>query len=265
MLDDLRQDARALLAGRGGGLPELFYLPLRIAKVLGWVAAAPDLYPADDARAKAAETQFADLLHLLLHHYKGSILAMSDAQAPYWAVAISRAARLHLDDEVDELVGLLFHSLVACRARLARWDIPSESVLDYLLARHEKDYSKVGDLVARPNETLTVLTKVAPIVGLDEVLDYDLWRLDGIPFSAYVNPVFSEYGKEVMERGENVIWSIGHDIFRVADLARSWPTAGPTPPSFAERASVVLAALLYPDRVPWLCLDSPLKPFEGKE
>lgn len=255
LLNDLTGDPYALLAKRGGGLSELFYLPLRVAKVLGWMAAAPGLYKTDDPRRWTAEVLFSRILQLLLEHYQGSIVAMSDAQAPYWAVALSRAAHLHLDHQADELAGLLFNSVVACRARLTRWDIPPESTLDYLLARRENDYSKVHDLVERPLETLTVLMRIAAAFDLGQVFDEDLWKLDGVPFAAYITPAFSEYGEDMMTHGQNLVWTVGHDIFRVADLRRSWPQSHPEPSSATVVGAAVLASLLYPDRVPWFCLE----------
>ncbi|MBB5546998.1 caspase family protein [Paraburkholderia fungorum] len=62
LLDDLNRDRYALLANRGGGLAELFYLPLRVAKVLGWMGAAPRLYETDDPRRGTAEALFSALL-----------------------------------------------------------------------------------------------------------------------------------------------------------------------------------------------------------
>lgn len=255
LLEELNCDRFALLAKRGGGLAELFYLPLRVAKVLGWMGAAPELYEVNDPRRGSAEALFSALLQELLEHYKGSIVAISDAQAPYWAVALCRASRLRLDDQADELAGLLFNSVVACQGRLARWDIAPDSVLEYLLARRENDYSKVSGLIERPNETLTVLMRVANEIGLGDVFDHDLWKLDGVPFAAYVNPEFLEYGDDMMSSGQNLAWVIGHDVFRVADLHRFWPRPSPTPQSNTIRASAILASLLYPDRVPWFCMD----------
>ena len=256
LLSDLSGDRYALLAGRGGGLSELFYLPLRIAKVLGWMGAAVLLHHADATQRENCAHLFAALLRFLLDKYTGSVVTISDLQAPYWTVALAVAVRLRLDAEAEELAGLLFNSMISCQARLARWDIPADSTLDYLLARSDGDYSKVPDLIARPNETLTVLLRTAPLLDLSDTFDRDLWRLDGVAFSAYLNPDFSVYGDDMMENGQNLAWAIGHDIFRVADLNRSWPSISLTPSSDALGAVAVLASLLYPDRVPWFCLDN---------
>ena len=252
---DLTTDRYALLAKHGGGLSDLFYLPLRVAKVLGWAAATPWLFQANDARRFEADTMFTTLLRLAVTHYSGSILAVSDAQAPFWAVSLSRAAELGLTGEAEELAGLLFHSFVACRGKLARCDIPPEKTLDYLVARRANDFAQADDLVERPNESLTVLLKAAVLLGLEEVFDDSLWMVDGVSFAAYINDDFSQYGADKMSGGQNLVWTIGHDVFRVADLVRTWPAPSPRPRSDLIAAVVMLASLLYPDRVPWFCLD----------
>lgn len=255
LLADLTADRYALLAKRDGGLADLFYLPLRVAKTLGWMAAAPRLLQAGDTRRLEAESLFATLLRLMLTHYAGSIVTISDAQAPFWAVALSRAADLGLNEEADELAGLLFHSFVACQGQLARWDIPPERTLDYLLARRANDFAQAADLVERPNESLTVLMKAAALLDLGEVFDESLCRVDGVSFAAYLTADFSKYGADMMTGGQNLVWTIGHEVFRVADMVRTWPQSIPRPQSELEAAVAVLASLLYPNRVPWFCLD----------
>lgn len=252
---DLTADRYALLAKHGGGLSDLFYLPLRVAKVLGWAAATPWLFQANDVRRLDAEKIFTTVLRLVLTHYSGSILAMSDAQAPFWAISLSRAAELGLTEEAEELAGLVFHSSVACGGKLARWDIPPEKTLDYLVARRANDFSQVDDLVEQPNESLTVLMKAAALLDLGKVFDESLWIVDDVSFAAYLNDDFSQYGADMMIGGQNLVWTIGRDIFRVADLVRTWPEPSPRPRSDLTAAVAVLASLLYPDRVPWFCLD----------
>lgn len=261
---DLTTDHYALLAKRGGGLSDLFYLPLHVAQTLGWTAAAPWLFNADDVRRLEADAMFTTLLRLILTHYSGSILTISDAQAPFWAVSLSCAVNLGLVEEANELAGLLFHSFVTCQGQLARRDIPPEKTLDYLLARRANDFSQVDDLVERPNESLTVLMKAAVLLGLGEVFDESLWKIDGVSFAAYLNADYSEYGADRMTGGQNLVWTVGHDVFRVADLFQTWPEPSPHPRSDLMAGMAVLASLLYSDRVPWFCLgDAGMRPTSG--
>lgn len=254
LVSDLNSDRFALLAKRGGGLTDLFYLPLRVSQTLGYIAALRWLIPRNDEHYSTAVELFTTLLRLVLEHYSGSILTMSDVQAPYWAVTISRAIEAGLLEEAEQLAGFLFHSFIKCGGHVARIDIPPEKTLDYLLARKANDFSESRELVAQPNASLTVLLKAAHLMDLAEIFDDSLWKIDGLSFSAYLNDDFSQYGAQMMGGGQNLVWTIGQDVFRVEDLVKSWP-ATPTPRSNQETAIVILASLLYPDRLAWFCLD----------
>ena len=91
---------------------------------------------------------------------------------------------------------------------------------------------------------------------IEDVFDYDLWRLDGVSFGAYFTDQLEQFADERMEGGENNIWEIGHDVFRVTDLEASWPrSAIQSSPSPALITGAATASLLYPDRVPWFLFD----------
>jgi hypothetical protein len=255
----LKRERYALLGSSNGGLSELFYLPLRVANVLGWTGAAPLMFDATDPRRTEAEAIFAQLLSLILEHYSRSVTTMSDAQASCWTVALSTATLLGLTDEAEQLAGLLYNSLIGCKGKIARGDIPAHKVLDYLIARQRADFAPVLDLVERPDETTAVLLKAAPLLDLQEVFDRCLWELDGHAFSAYLNCDFTQFGAETMNGGENLVWTVGHNIFRVGDLVANWPATTPRPHDNVTFAGAVLASLLYPDRTPWFLLEESAK------
>lgn len=254
LVDDLTTDKYALLAKRGI-LSELFDLPVRVARVLGWIASGPYLLHEGDPRRQEIEDLFVSILRLALRHYSGSIVAISDAQAPYWALALSQAVELGLTVEAEELAGLLFYSLVNCQGRLARWDISPDKTLDYLLSRDTGDFEQTAELVERPNETLTVLLKAAGLMDLGEVFDDSLWKVDYVSFAAYINQDFAQYSLEMMTGGQNMVWTVGRDVFRTDEFTQTWPNPSPHPESDTEAALVVLASLLYPNRVAWFCFD----------
>jgi hypothetical protein len=167
---------------------------------------------------------------------------------------LSALRSIELSAEADEIAGMAFNGLVANQGKLLRANVTGAQILDYILAADAGDFSKVVDAIERPNETLTVLLRLAPALGLTDVIDESLWLLDGVSFMAYVNPDFSCFGDEVMHDGENLVWEIGYDIFRVHELAVAWPAITP-PANELVRYLSLMAALLYPDRVPWHCLD----------
>ncbi|WP_165190398.1 caspase family protein [Caulobacter soli] len=249
--DDLEGDRFALLARRGGGLADLFYLPLRIANVLGWTAAARWMFDDDASQRDEAAEAFTRVLRLVLTHNSGSVVAMSDAQAPCWAVALTGARELGLVEEAEALAGLLFGSLTDCGGQIARDDIPADKVLNYLLARRTGAFDRAPDLVERPAETTAVLLRAASLLGLSDIFDESMWELDGHAFTAYLPGDFANFDEERMDGGTNLIWTVGHDVFRVADVVNGWPSSEVQPENPIVAANAILSSLLFLDRTPW--------------
>jgi hypothetical protein len=153
------------------------------------------------------------------------------------------------------LAGLLYSSLTDCGGQTADGDISPDKVLNYLRMRHSGQFQAEPDLVARPSITTTVLLKAAELFGLEEVFDDDLWRLDWVTLGAYFTNDFEQFGDEHMQGGENNVWQIGHDVFRVKDLDATWPEPAPQrSPAAVLKAGAAMASLLYPDRVAWILL-----------
>lgn len=255
LVEDLEADKYALLSDRGGVLSEFHELPLRLTKVLGWVAASTFMC-SDDTRRMQAEALFGRFSNLALSHYGGSLISLSDVQASSVCIAMSTFARLGLRDEGEQLVGLLFNSLVQCEGKIARGDMPRDRALEYLLARRGNDFSHSMDLVARPIDLLAVLLKAAGLFELEAIFDESLWKLDGVALSAYRPANYINYGEPLMEGGENLVWTIGFDVFRAGEFGASWPAAKTMPQSSLVASLALAASLLYPDRQAWFLFES---------
>jgi hypothetical protein len=252
---DLDSNKYALISDRRVLFSELHELPLRLTKVLGWASAATFLCR-DDSQRKEAEVLFARVVSLVLEHYSGSIISFSDAQAPGWCVALSACARMGLREEGEQFSGMLFNSLVHCGGRLAASSVPRNRALEYLLARRGGDYSHCQELVARPIELLTSLFKAAELFGLESIFDESLWKIDGLAFSAYLPANYVNYGDSLMKGGRNLVWTIGHDIFKTKDFTASWPTNVSAPQSRLIASLALAASLLYNDRQAWFLFES---------
>ncbi len=245
LAERLDQDRYALLPRSGGGLSDLFFLPERIAKVLGWTGLAGLLLPTGSTERERADQLFTHLLRVILEQYSSSVVVMSDAQAPCWAIALSRTAELGLHDVGEQLVGLLYSSLADCGGQVADIDIPPAKVLAYLLRRHSDQLEADPALVARPSLTITVLLRAAGLFDLDGVFDDDLWRMDEITFGGFFNSNFEQFADERIANGDNALWRIGHDIFRVRELDATWPDAATRwPPTTALTASIAATSLV---------------------
>ena len=258
LLDDLQASKYAILSPSGIGMSELYYLPIRISKILGW-SAASTLISSNDEQNSRAKDQFSKLLQFVLETYPNSALAISDAQAPYWGLVIATAVNLGLKNEAELLASLLFMSITDCAGKLSRCDLPADRVLNYLLFRNNPQQEDFDELIERPIELLTVLLKVAPALNLKEIFDESLWKLDGVSFLAYLPSNYKSFGDRVMHGGTNYVWAIGYDVFRVEDLERFWPDSAEAPQSLIDARLAVISSLLFPDRVAWFCIDALLE------
>lgn len=254
LIKDMEADKYALLSDRSGILSELHELPPRLSKVLGWAAAATFIC-SDDTQQKQARVQFARAVSLVLEHYSGALTSLSDAQASGVCIALSACARLGLRDEGELFAGLMFHSLIQCEGRIARGNLPRDRALEYLLARSGNEFAHSIDLVARPIDLLTVLLKAASLFELEAIFDESLWKIDGVAFSAYQPTNYMNYGASLMEGGENLVWTIGFDVFRTAEFSASWPAVKIVPQSPLVASLALVASLLYPDRQAWFLFD----------
>jgi hypothetical protein len=245
----LATDANALLSIKGGAFSELFYLPLRVAKVLAWGGLPAQFVHSQTDREESAAI-YARLVGRVLSDYEGAIVALSDSQAPSWYISLALMCELGMIEQAEHVAGLIFHSLVKCRCNLVRGDATSEQILDYLVALRSLDFSQVTQAIERPNETLTVLLRVAEKLGLGEVFDADLWSIDGSSFMAYFCENYDGFGARFIEGGTTLTWQVGYDFFRTDELAATWPDV-PQPASELQSLLVVFSSLLFPDRIPW--------------
>ena len=252
LLKDLQADRYALLTRRGGGISELFILPIRVTKILGWTAAAGIFLEGCERQAEANEI-FGEIVEAVLHDYASVLTLISDAQAPYIAIAISRAKALDMESAAEQVVGMFYNSYLSSQGNITACDVPSDRMLDYIQARRSGQFAAVLDVIESPGQAFTVLLRAAVLLGLEDVFDEDIWEVDGISFLAYMTPEFGQYGLERMDGGENYVWRVGLDVFQVQDLTGSWPQIS-NPSNSLEARAVVAASLLYPDRIPWFLL-----------
>lgn len=254
-LEDVGGEQYALLEIKGGGLSDLYFLPIKISKMLGWIACSAHIHRIFQLPSIEIDGIFKSTLQYIIDYYSGSIQAINDSQASYWALIITCASKIGLRNEVEQLTGLLFYSIVNCQGNLASRSIPNEQTLPYLLARNSKNFVDIQDFIARPNETLTVIMHAGVILNLEDIFDESLWMIDGLSFMSFLPADFLQFGEQVIEYGENLVWNIGQDVFRVSDFSQTWPKNSPMPGTSEEAALALFASLLFPDRVAWFCFD----------
>lgn len=239
-----------------GGLSDLYMLPIRLSKLLGWAGFAVHARCIAEESGELAATRLETLCARIFGTYSLSLVSMSDCQAPYLLTALTATAHAGLRESGERLLGHMFSSAVQCGGRVARADLDPEKMLAYLVARADPSSAPELELVAQPTELVISLLRASRLFDLADELDFSLEALDHLQLNAYLPDGYLAFGEDQIEGGMNAVFQVGHDIWRVAELEAAWPDC-PLPTARGQAMTAVLASLLFPDRTPWFLLPVP--------
>ncbi|UZK67328.1 hypothetical protein [Sphingomonas sp. M1-B02] len=261
MAEDAVGDVVAAIAGYefaliNGGLGELYRLPLRLSKLLGWAAFAVHARRIAGECGSSAAERLDDLYSRIFATYSLSLVSMSDCQAPDVLIALTASSHAGLLDHGERLLSHMFSSAVLCDGRVARSDLDPSKQLSYLVARTGSGTEPNLELVAQPTELVLALLRASRLFDLSEHFDRSLAQLDHLALNAYLPETYLTFGEEHIASGVNSVFQIGHDVWSVAELEAAWPDF-PAPSGSGQAMAAILSSLLFSDRVPWFLLPVP--------
>jgi hypothetical protein len=250
------------LLSESGGLSDLYYLPIRISKILGWLGAHIIISQSLGISTGSDTIIAKEIIDKILNEYAPSIVAMSDIQSPYISLIYEACRRLELKEQAELHIGLMFNSFVEHGGKIASADIEAKRILQYLLCRDIRDFSGFYSLVANPSNFLSTLFLGTKTFGLEEVVDPYMRKLDHLHFNLFVPRNHRDFGIDVIREGMNFSFQVGHEIFTVADFISAYNSR--INPEIAKdtslnspiiRAACIIASMIFPDRVAWFSLE----------
>lgn len=243
------------------GIPDLFYLPQRISRILGWAGAAVHLARELGISDAPLRQELEQLSVFLMEHYASVCAGMSEDEAPYWASFLTAIKTDDLNGLGELVVSTLISALVEHEGRLARPLLPAKDGCAYLKARADKDSAALKPFCNSPSETLALVFLISERHSLEEELDYNLVSLDHVHLNIFIPQSHLEFSQLFVPNGINHVFQIGHKVWTVADVAERWKTAcipqmenDTSLRHAATRIGALCASLIFPDRVPWFLL-----------
>jgi hypothetical protein len=241
------------LLSPGSGPADMFYLPLRIMRLLGWVAnnllCRRWLGLADEGYSDIANK----LVTSVTQHYLGAIVAVSEEQSPY-ILSCGIGLETVSCESAKKIAQAIFDSSINSGGNITRVVPEASTVLGYLLASASGSFKEQP--VARPNHLLPALICAAKSFGVCDTWDESLHRLDGISMGVFMPDRLCDFGQAKIGKGATHLLHIGHGVWTCADVWRaleSWikmyVDAGLPDP--AVMAAACIAAEANPDRVPY--------------
>jgi hypothetical protein len=233
---------------------ELFFLPLRLTKLYGWIGAAINI--ACDRNIPIDIEAISNLMSDIQEQYVLSLSAVSDSQAPYTISALVGLKRIGLADHAEMFCCSLFSSLTLNEGRILRTAAKPSEIIKFLFMRATKDRDSGEEILARPAELPTILLLAAKEISVEDIFDISLIDLDRNSINAFIPSSYMSYSLEKIESGQNCTFRIGYDIWNCQELRQHWDKLQkPAPENIAVANLSMLCSLLYPDRVCWHLLD----------
>jgi len=238
-----------------GGLEELYQLPIRLSKLLGWAGFAVHARLITGQDMSPAAERLEELYRRIFATYSLSLVAINDCQAPYILTALTASKHAGSTESAEQLLGYLFASAIQCRGRVARVNIDPSKILSYLISRIDQADEPNLELVAQPTELVSVLLRASRLFDLHEEFDLSLSALDHLAINAYLPDEYRGFADEVISGGINVVRHIGHDIWTVDELETTWPVVQ-QPSGPGQAMAAIVASQLCSDRSPWFVVPS---------
>ncbi|WP_122555440.1 caspase family protein [Pseudomonas viridiflava] len=263
----LRENRYALCRN---GIPDLFYLPQRIARILGWAGAALHIARELERDESSVRRALTDICGSLVEDYAAACAGMSEAEAPFWAAFLTATNADEMGGIGEVVVSTLLNALIENGGSLAKPHLEAKEVYSYLVARMEKDKKAMQAYASSPSEILALVLLISPRYELQHTVDVSLEYLDHESLCIFVPENHLEFSKPCIRNGINNVFQIGHKIWTVGDLIERWSEAC-VPQIYSAssiertetRIGAICASLLFPDRVPWFLLAYPISSTSG--
>ena len=255
LASSLKEDPYALCLN---GISDLFYLRMRITRVLGWAGASLHIANELEHDDTAIKRSLHDICACLIEHYAATWAGMSESEAPFWATFLTAVDRDELGGIGPLILNTLLNDLMENGGILAKPELEAEEVYAYLVARLEQDGDALRAMSRSPSELLSLVMLLSPRHGLQREVDVRLEALDHKNLAIFIPANYLNFSEPCIREGINNVFQIGHKVWSVDDLWQRWeeaclPQISKTPSVLRSttRIGAICASLLFPNRVPW--------------
>ncbi|PWW81683.1 hypothetical protein CR164_09770 [Prosthecochloris marina] len=256
VLNAIEENQFSLLSERSA-IADLYYLPIRILKILGWIGAGQYISNIFNVECPEEHRVRQQLVRKILEAYTCSIVAVSDEQTCNLVMFFCMAESMKLSEEAEQIFGLLCHTFHKYNGKIAQPKLSGSDAYRFIKARAEEDNSILEEVVAKPTEFLSALLLASEKLALSDVVDSLIEDFDHASANIFIPDSYIDFSDKRIENGLNYSFIIGHGVWRVKDFMGTWDTvrsqidSDPSIGSKATQIAAVCAALIWPDRTPW--------------
>src|SRR6185437_12754932 len=177
--------------------------PLRLTKILGWLAVGLELERLSDRSNDRAEQEVREIARLIVEQYSPSLVPRSDAQAPLVITFLEAARRRGWTDLAEQVAGCYFDGFLEANGVIARAGLPDEDAFTFCLTLGAGPDKVEHRFRANPTQFLSVLLYCGAALQLDDAWDFEFSRLDYCSGYLFVPATYMDFANSVIHKGLN--------------------------------------------------------------
>jgi hypothetical protein len=256
LLKALEDDRFALLSD-GNGVADFYFLPLRLSRILGWLAVGIEVDRLVGRSDPAVDREVEKIAKLVLDNYAPSLVAQSDTQAPFLFAFLEAAHRRGWIELAEQVIGCYFSSFIERKGVIARPGLSGEEAFSFIVGLSRGPEYVDHRFRANPTQFASILLIGGTQLQLDDEWDPELSQLDHQAGYVFVPSTYADFAATSIEQGNNFGFQIGQDVWTLSDFRTFLQSKIVVALRSATRdlsplgsSLALVASCLQPDRLP---------------
>jgi hypothetical protein len=242
------------LLAHNGLLADLYYLPLRITRLLGLtglLAIAGELLEFSTNDSKKIHRTF---VNQVIGTYPRLLSALSDEQAPPLYIFLKAAQCLGWQDEARDAVHLFYMDAAIRGGKINRVHSDGEGALEHILTLAGSDLTSGKRMSANPSFLLPTILLGG--LQVDCAKDWNLKAFDRRNLGLFFPTDYCDFAEDSIRDGHTSTLRVGFGIWHAEELGAEFQKlvckrVQNRSLSLEAHVLCMLAAMIYPDRVPF--------------
>lgn len=244
-------------ARTAGGLADLYFLPIRISKLLAFAVTAMLVDKQRRQNIVDGDAALA-LIRKVVDLYPNAFRLVSDSQAPFVYIIGRGLALLDQTNLGRQILDKYFLDLASFGGIVASADIEKLNIFRFLLMRHSRTYVLDSRVLANPSNLTGAVFAAGVSLGVGADWNSHFRQMDRHQGNVFVCRDHLKFADEIIRSGTNEAFIIGFGVWTLDDFEEIFDTKcraellkdGRLTDSLTHVLSV-MSSLLYPDRVPY--------------
>jgi hypothetical protein len=245
------EDGRLL--SPNGFLSDIYYLPLRVTRLLGLLGALALINRMFAIESEATLLFYKEMVTMIITKHSKLLVALDDEQAAPLYVFLKAAQQFGWMNEGREIVQSFYVDAANRSGQFNRVNSGGREAFNYVLATTDSKLAPSRVAMANPSSLLAVILLGGVWFECDE--DWDLRAFDRRHLGLFFPDDFRHFSELSISSGYTHTWHIGFGIWKTREIMTAFREILSSRGRDAElppeaHALCILMALLFPNRVP---------------